>query len=239
MPLKKKTPKPDILLDEKTHHYTVGGERRPSTTQIINIADKFALTQWKMRKVAEYIVAAIPEFVAGDRECSPEELDALLGEATNAPNDIAGDAAAHGTTVHKLIQMYLAANRKPRTGKPEVHRDLEGFARWKRRHTVVPEALEKLFYHSRFEYCCRPDYVGDLDGRRVVLDWKTGGFHRLPVGMQLAANAAAVEDMTGRGVDGIAAIHIDDRGLPHWRNFTEDRERYWQKFVALLNYWKL
>jgi hypothetical protein len=57
--------------------------------------------------------------------------------------------------------------------------------------------------------------------------------------LQLAANAAAVEDMTGRAVDAIAAIHIDDRGLPHWKNFTEERERYWKKFESLLNYWKL
>jgi len=239
MPLKKKTPKPDILLDEKTHHYTVGGERRPSTTQIIGIVDKFALTRWKMRIVGEHIIAAVPEFVQGERECSPEDLAALLERAMNAPNDIAGDAAGHGTLVHKAIERYLSKNRKPKLDDPLIHRDLEGFARWRRRHTLVPEALEKLFYHADLEYCCRPDYVGEWDGKRAVLDWKTGGWHPLPVGLQLAANAAAVENMTGKGVEVIAAIHIDDRGLPHWRNFTEERERYWQKFEALLNYWKL
>ncbi len=75
--------------------------------------------------------------------------------------------------------------------------------------------------------------------KKFLIDVKTGTVLPLSHGAQLAAYAAAWEEMTGEKINGIAVLQLDkETGLPKWHDFTKDRAKRWKTFKAARKLWE-
>lgn len=222
----------EIVFDEKTHRYLVDGIERPSVTGIVGLLDKPGLNRWKVEIGVGFVMQKIPEIVKNPELSSPEELSELHAQALIEPARIANEAAEHGNIVHALITKYLTTGRKPKCPTPESDTALNAFRIWKQRHKIEIKALEEPFYNAEHGYCGHPDFRGLVDGRRTLIDWKTGRFIKEPFGMQLAAYAAQFPN-----IEYIGVLNIKD-GLPYWKDLSKRQDCYFAQFLALLTYWR-
>lgn len=56
-------------------------------------------------------------------------------------------------------------------------------------HKMQVEYAEKPLFNPVFEYCCTPDFVGYVDGKPAIVDWKTTSRVHFQAGFQVAGQA--------------------------------------------------
>lgn len=196
------------------HSYKIDGKRADGVTTLIGSGlPKPALTYWAANSVARY--------VSDRRERMREAFDwmdngQLYDLLRKVPWSERDKAAVRGTDVHHLAEKLLHDE------EVEVPPDLAGYVAacvqflddWQ----VRPVLSETTVASRAHNYCGTLDLVGDLpDGRRAVIDWKTGASGIWPdVALQLAAYRRAevyLKDDTERP---LADLNIGDKGFAVW-----------------------
>jgi len=115
------------------------------------------------------------------------------------------DRASFGTRVHKEIQNRLE-DKNVWLDNSEMSSVFEHFKKWEKSHELIPIFLEKRLVSDELMSAGTCDYVGMVDGRLMVLDWKTSKrvYDMYPV--QVAIYLWMYEQMTGAVVDGGAGV---------------------------------
>lgn len=92
-------PRPTTLSDARKHGLY------PSVTTILNVIDKFQLTQWRLRKAVEAAYRTSPEVrVNADGQVQVEPMERYVGrilELAHAPVDAAAD---EGSRIHAAVE---------------------------------------------------------------------------------------------------------------------------------------
>jgi len=139
------------------------GENIVGVTTVINILDKPALLNWVAKITKE-------------------------GHDWQRYRDAMGDA---GSLTHLRILNYLK-HTKPDLSEysPAIIKlsdnSMSSFFEWERSHKLEPIIIEEPLVSNKYSYGGTPDYVGLVNGRLELLDFKTGGLF-LSVVLQLAA----------------------------------------------------
>jgi len=119
------------------------------------------------------------------------------------------DRAAFGTRVHQEIQNILE-NKDVWYDNEEMRVSLALFKDWKEEHKLEPVALELTLHNDLLGIAGTCDYVGKIDDRLMLLDWKTSkqvyDTHKL----QVAGYTYMYEQATGKELDGCGIIAIRD-----------------------------
>jgi hypothetical protein len=103
------------------------------------------------------------------------------------PESVLEKARIRGTSVHKAVENHI--NGKPwevdelHTGYVDRGIALLG------RHRMSAQMVERPLFNPVFEYCTMPDFVGLVDGRLGLVDWKTTSKINWKTGFQLAGQA--------------------------------------------------
>ncbi|NUR08981.1 MAG: hypothetical protein HOQ45_18490 [Nocardioidaceae bacterium] len=155
---------------KKGHYYTLDGRRVSGVTTLINAGlPKPNLLNWYAKSVAEF-VQANPGHVDVLRQGDPA---AMVKELTGVPTRVRDNAATRGTDVHKYAQQLVdgAAVDMPDAIAGYVEACVAFLDRWQ----LAPVLTETTVASREWQYAGTFDCVGDLpDGRRVIVDWKTG-----------------------------------------------------------------
>ena len=186
------------------------GAKVPGVTSIIKGGlPAPALVRWASNTVAEYAVDHWAEL----EDLPVSERIAALKGSPWAERD---RAALRGTQIHAAGEQVVAGKAVdvPEQLRPHV----EAYARFLDAWDVQPVMVERAVYSVRWRYSGTLDLVADLaDGRRWLLDVKTGKRVYGDVALQLAAYRYAEhyadEDGTERPmpkVDGCAVVHVRD-----------------------------
>lgn len=181
--------------------YQIDGKRYPRVTTILGVIAKPSLWEWRI-KVGSLEAARISQAAA---ELGTEIHSACEAVALGGPLD---ECPAR-------LRAYATAYRD-----------------WLAENVRTVQSVEQVVYHERHVYAGQLDAIGVLrDGRRMLLDLKTGrrldGTYRL----QTIAYADALDEM-GDPVDGRLIVHLpadrpgevraieydnDDRDRKAWR----------------------
>ena len=123
-----------------------------------------------------------------------------------------GSAAVRGTAIHKATEEYDILGLEP-----DVLEFSEYVQQWRsylESNNVRIIAIEALVVSEDAWYAGKLDRLVDIDGKKYVLDIKTGNYatwHQY----QLAAYAKALKDQEGIEVDGGIAFYMKkEEGLP-------------------------
>jgi len=141
-------------------------------------------------------------------------------------------AAERGTAVHSATEFDDEGELDESSLSEEISMYLEGYRRFKSESGFEIIEIEKRIYHPVLKYAGTLDRYGILNGKRVVLDIKSGVFDPLSVGPQTAAYAEAYTDLKCYRY----ALQLKDDGTYKLHKLTNSND--FNIFLSALNIWK-
>ena len=90
--------------------------------------------------------------------------------------DYVGKKADDGTLVHEYIEDLLNKGKVdlPKDTEEHIKKYMQSFIEWYNEADIIPVELELQLYHKDVPFSGTADLVGYLDGKLVMIDWKTG-----------------------------------------------------------------
>lgn len=212
--------------------YDWRGERYWSATTIIGGGlPKPALIPWGMKAVAEGGVKEAEVLQVMLRQCqTPDECKlgnfcdpchSTVSWLKGLPYSKRDKAAELGTYVHDAVEAHILDKPMP-TWPPAVRARLKSFEQFLADYepTYLEGMTEASVYSRQYRYAGTLDAILEVDGRRLLVDYKTGGKAIYEdVALQLAAYRYAEFIAAPDGsevpmpeVDGCAALHLPEAG---------------------------
>lgn len=191
-----------------------------SVTNVTSILDKPQLRYWFGKQVY-YAFAADPTL---------NEKEALSKPYTQVRS-----AAARGTTIHTLVEMYKHTKEYVKTVPKPFQGFIEAFYKW------IEDNDIEIMTHERTVFSEKHKFAGTLDllvknktsNRTFVVDVKTGGALYPEFELQTSAYKGALEE-EGIKVDSIAGLLLTEKGKP---DFKEGEDSF-DIFLHCLEIWK-
>ena len=164
------------------------GNTYPSITTVLSILSEDSIRAWRAR----------------------------VGE--EKANQISRIASTRGTTVHNIIEKYVAND--PEYIKDEMPHNIQTF---KDVQKVIDEGVTKVYqqeaplYSKHLGVAGRVDCVGQWNGKDSIIDWKTSRKHKKKEWissyfMQCAAYAIMWEERTGMPIKQLVVCIAGDEG---------------------------
>ena len=218
-------PQPGIAFDEAEHRYTLESQLGPvhpaSTTQVLTVSGgkQFDPSHWRRSLIER-------------QGLLPAEADAFMDRHRNTRADI-------GTELHSLIRAELLGLPfcPPKHAEALLLR-----ATW--RQAFLPRISEVLLVEvplaSRWGfYTGTPDLLARVDGRLLVVDWKTKASEskakaEASWALQLGAYAGLVFDQYGIEVDGALNLMVWPGGTADVVHNRADVQIARQRFYGFL-----
>jgi hypothetical protein len=189
-------------------------KRASGTTTIIGIIDKSkALTGWASELSADFL------FEEYKRKGSLSKEDVILAYIQH---EIYKDKSAKlGNDIHDWIEKYIKA-KLGKTEIPEMPENnkimmgVNAFLDWEKEHKVKFLSSERVVYSKKNDFMGTLDIEANVDGKRCLVDIKTGNGLYNTVRLQTSAYAQADFEENGKEYDGRWAIRLS----------KEDEEEY-------------
>lgn len=105
------------------------------------------------------------------------------------------ETGAIGEDLHKLFDSTV--NGHGVTVLPKFKKHSNSFTEWVHQNKVVPTKTEFLVVSEKYGYAGRVDFFGEVAGKMMVIDWKTGTMFGDTWGDQVAAYQMAISEMLG------------------------------------------
>jgi len=238
------------------HKYTVNGEEKPGVTSILSILNKPGLPQWAANQAIEAIKSD-SKLVYSDNGKYYHVYEKTLYMARKAFTLRRDDSANIGKNVHKWIENHVKNKLEGKDQDEEYSEDMkpsiESFLSWEEKYQ--PEYLfsERIIYSEQGDYCGTCDVGVKIDGKRIVLDFKTGkpekeynkklrrytGKKRAysSVFIQDALYDLAIEEEEGIRADQYGALYLSTNGELLFA-LTDDTDAYRKAGQAIVETFK-
>ena len=214
----------------------------PSVTTILGILDKPAIGPWMVKVALEHIRS-------NKDRLEGHGLETVLEEARTAHKKESEKAKNIGSEVHDIIEKYLV-KMKPtysanhgfvgytREGEEvEFMLELESaacfnaFRNWHNSNRVEVLELEKALYNLEYGFAGRCDFIGMVNGKKTILDWKTSKAVYDEYRYQVGAYALCEPD-----VEQIQVLRLDkETGEYNLKDFSNRIEQSKKAFAKLVD----
>ncbi|MCM2391726.1 PD-(D/E)XK nuclease family protein [Streptomyces albipurpureus] len=208
----------------------------PGVTTVVDQLPKSFLKFWAVKVTAEAAVKNEDVWLPLARRDPQGAIDYLK----RAHLRQSGDAAHVGSMAHDLFER---AARGDTINPRHVHADVKQHLRWflEFLDEVQPKFLhlEETVWSDEHRYAGSFDAIADVDGERVVIDWKTSRDVYASVALQLSAyryadriiQASDGEPLTMPELAGGAVLHVRPEG---WKLVpVQCDDEVFRKFLAL------
>jgi hypothetical protein len=187
------------MATQKGGYKLADGTKVPSVTTILKIKDPGALINWAYKTGRAHGV--------------------LEGQGMEAPSGLydANDALAIGTCVHEMCEVFVkggdphqhlektmekAETRDPAAFRAQAVSAYSAFEFWCKGTQLEIIDCEVPVLSETYRYGGTLDFIGRLNGKIVLGDFKTSGGVYPEYLIQLVAYAKAYEECTGTKIDG-------------------------------------
>lgn len=93
--------------------------------------------------------------------------------------------AEEGTAMHDAVEKYIKGEKQAISD--DMYKKMGGFLDWAEKNELKPFYTEQVLASEKYGFAGRCDFIGELNGKLVVLDWKNTRHYRITNGWQLAA----------------------------------------------------
>lgn len=196
-----------IVFYPKSHQYKLAlGEKKSewktidSVSRICGVVDKSeALLIWASRLCSEYLLS-LPVKSRTDDE---------VKIAVNKHREKKEEAATTWTMAHEWCENYIKTWDISFPDDPEVVSCVSAFMDWVNLTDIKWVASERFIYSNLYNYVGICDAIAEIDGKTVLIDFKTSNrIRKLEYGMQTSAYAKAYEEETWVHIDRILVIRF-------------------------------
>ena len=181
----------ELVFDPKKHIYTIDDKIVYGSTGIISILAKPALVNWALniaiRQIRDEINEGLP-------------LEKALIDGRRASWNASLKARELGTRVHSFTDSYSEENKSElllkalRTENEEERNSLSAFIEFASKNKLEKEFGERKIYSFRYNYAGTVDWVGKVNGKETVIDWKTSAAIYPSYFLQTASYAQALQE---------------------------------------------
>lgn len=139
-------------------YHTINGVQMPRVTALLHefLPEPAGLTKWKANK--------------------PDHEEYSNGRATIGTM-CHFRIAAHLASLHGLeppaLELDAGAAFIDEDKEDDIEVIMSYFEDFAEEHKLQPHAIERSLHHHQYLYCGQADFIGEFDGMKVVLDWKT------------------------------------------------------------------
>ena len=219
-------------------HYRVEGydELFPSVTNVLGVINKPALAPWVRNTVLESVQTALMDRTGLTETITAEWVADVIDQARQTPDFKRDQAAGFGTLAHELIDRIIQGS-EPEV-PPELEAVLNNFLAWRASSGMDIRLSEAMVYSEKHRYAGAVDAIAYRDGKLIVLDWKTGNGIYPEYGLQVAAYAKALEEMTGEPVGEAWTVRLGRTGPDFESQRVVDLDRAFISFRAALYLWR-
>lgn len=197
------------------HSYSLDGRKLISVSGALKIFNKPMLIPWAVKLSIDYL-SGLQEPINGTH------LEIAKGKWREKQE---GRADA-GKALHAWIENFLKTGDKTLPNDPDMLNGILAFLKWMETHDVSVVDSERLVYSRQHDYVGTLDAVVDINGRRCVIDFKSGSRVYPEHAMQIAAYRNAYEEEHGKLQGVNAAVRFDrDTGefaVHYFRNHEAD-----------------
>jgi ATP-dependent exoDNAse (exonuclease V) beta subunit len=203
--------------------YEVEGTLYPSVSAVLSTVAKPGLAAWARRTALEKVRELLAQGV---------DVATALALAEREPERVRDVAARRGAAVHEDIALALAGHPSP----PETAPWVEAARRFLDDFGLRPVASELVVVSKRHGFAGTCDTLAQCAGALYVLDWKTTGALWPEAALQVAGYAIALEELTGREVQGALVVRLDETGRYEVRGVHLPLAQ--EGFLAALSLWR-
>lgn len=157
----------DLEYDDKAHSYKVEGVKVPSVTRVVDGCFPKDLTHWAL-------------------SIGQEEYDKVISEALEIGND-----------THQWIEDYINYGHACTEPEDYISKSVNAFLGWTTEYNPEWVDAERKVYCDKYKYAGTVDAVAKINGRIVVIDFKTSKKIYKPYHLQVTAYAQAIKRMDG------------------------------------------
>jgi len=153
----------------------------PRVTSILGQLSKDGLTGWALSMMRKAI------------EAGEDPSTAML-----ASENFNNKAAKMGTEVHDIIEKIINGEEFPLSedeNPAHIFNGVSSWLKWKEERNFEPISAELKVFSDKHGYRGTLDCIGKVDGKLVVLDWKTSNSIRDEYRLQGAAYFYALKEM--------------------------------------------
>jgi hypothetical protein len=235
----------EVLIDfyPESHRYKLHGERTYliSATAVTGIIDKSRfLIPWAVNLAGAHLKQFI-ENASTDRFAA-EELLPVIEEALKQHTLKKEEAASIGDLIHAWAESFALVQLENGEA-PEIADDLDervlkgisAFLDWYNTHQVKFVCAENIVYSKAHGFVGKIDAVAEVDGKKMLIDYKSAKYIYNEHLYQVAGYRLAYEEEHGK-LDGAVILHFNKETgeLATKEIASEDYEKDTKTFLACL-----
>ncbi len=233
----------EIVFYPDSHRYRLSGEKSYliSVTAATGMIDKSrVLMQWAIGLAGGHLKQYLENSPVN--KYSAEELLPVIEEACKLYEVKRDEAASIGSQVHDWAEKFAQAKISktelpeiPETDDERIINGIHGFLDWHEKNDVEFIACENIVFSKEHKFVGKFDVVAKVNGRKVIIDYKTAKGVYSDMHYQVAAYRLAYEEEHGK-IDGATILHFNkETGDFNVYEFTdEDHEKNYPVFLACL-----
>jgi hypothetical protein len=217
--------------------YKVKGNTLPSVTTILSVINKPALGPWYAKQEREYFKAALKQLLKRRLSITPEAVEKMALEA-KAGERAKNAAAQTGKDLHASIEGYLKGQLVPKRVNAEIRPAFECWLKWWKKSGLQVLDVEKTVYDLENEFAGTMDVRASVNGKPVILDWKSSNgiypeYHLQNVAYRHAAKLLKMPSVAGY------IVRIPKTGEGEVEVAKCPKEIGIEDFLAVLRTWKV
>jgi hypothetical protein len=233
----------EVVIDfyPDSHRYKLAGQKTylTSVTAITGIIDKSrVLIPWAVNLAGTHLRQYLEN--ASGNQFTSEELLPVIEEACKQHQVKKEEAAGIGSLVHKFAEEFARAKLGQGEYPSVEHEDervvagISAFLEWYNTNQVKFLEVERMLYSRQHGYVGLTDVIAEVNGRKLIMDYKTAKGVYSEHFYQLSGYWGAFEEETGVKLDGAAVLHFNKEtgALDVIEISREDHEKNLPIFLA-------
>lgn len=231
----------EIEFYPDSHRYRKVGERSYliSATGATGIYDKSTpLIKWVKRLATELFLGWLSGLKSA--EVLIAQVEEKFAEALNRHEVVKEEAASVGGQVHDFAEAFAKAKIGvgelpgiPTEAPVQVINGITAFLQWVNAHQITFHESELLLYSKEHDYVGQTDVVATVDGKKLLLDYKTSSGVYPDHRWQAACYRYAYEEERGVKLDGLMILHFNKETGEFTPHLIKE-EDYPKDFTAFL-----
>ena len=220
-----------IYFDDERHRFwkVEGGKKVniSSVTTFTGVIDKSsALIGWAIKLARVYLQ---------DRLANGAQITELdIHDACKQHTVRKQEAADIGTQIHALVEKWIKGEEFEIPEDDRVRNGFDAFLKFQKEHRAKWIDSEKIVYSPTHNYAGILDAVGEIDGKLVLVDFKSSNGLYPEYSFQAAGYQIAYEEMTGKKIDHRLIIRFGKDDGEFEAKLYDDNESDKAGFLACL-----
>lgn len=207
--------------------------------------------KWSIKTPAEFICEDNYYLIKGRKYARVTRINSIIDKPelrnwyakTGAvkAKEILKNRSGFGSTIHKLIEVTLKGEIISSDNYDSfLMETMKVFDDWRKGHDILSQSLEQRLWSEKYKYAGTCDFIGILDGKLMILDWKTSRGIYDEYWLQMAAYVQAFYELTGLKVQSVGILHIRDGQKQFIEKTYDEIMEYLPVFLAaqIIYNWK-